>query len=50
MMAMAKSADMSAVDSPSDAYLENGKEKIKARISARLRCARNNFRYNGTTF
>ena len=36
MMAMAKSADMSAVDSSSDAYLENGKEKIKARISARI--------------
>ena len=36
MMAMAKSADMSSMDSSSDAYLENGKEKIKARISARI--------------
>ena len=36
MMAMAKSADISAVDPSSDAYLENSKEKIKARISARI--------------
>ena len=36
MMAMTKSVDMSAVDSSSDGYLKNGKEKIKARISARI--------------
>ena len=36
MIAMTKSADMSAVDSSGDGYLENGKEKIKARISARI--------------
>ena len=35
MRAMAKSAEM-AMDSASDAYLENGKEKIKARVSARI--------------
>lgn len=36
VQAMAKSAEMSTMDSSDNAYLENGKEKIKARISARI--------------